>query len=305
MSLPEIHLFGATTFLGQAFINVCRSSSDIPDVFCYSRANSDPDCHLNFVDLDNPLHFAPAGKPGHPMIWISFAPIWKFAPFLHHLATHFPERLVGLSGLILCSSSSVITKRFAVNQFDRRLVASLANSEKLVVDSCRCLNIPCHILEPSIIYGRIGKYCDRNLSVLLKLLRLLPFIVLPSKTGLRQPIHAHQLASVVLSLVSQLFATQSPVFSYNCTALGGDTTLSYYEMVCALQRAQLSGDPALHCFIIQLPSRFFYLLCSPFLLISPKIFEALFRIGSDLSGFTPAHKILASEPQSFPLAPLA
>ena len=288
MSLPEIHLFGATTFVGQAFINSCRSNSDFSEIYCYSRATSELGNCLTFVDLDNPSNFTRAGKDNHPMIWISFAPIWKFAPFLSQLATKFPERLHGLSGLILCSSSSVITKRFAVNQFDKKLASSLVNAEISVVASCRRLKIPCHILQPSVIYGRIGNYCDRNLSVLLKLLRLFPFIILPSKSGLRQPIHAQQLASVVLSLAHQLFISGSYAFSHNTIALGGDTTLSYYEMIRALQNSQSTGDPALHCFIFQVPNRLFYLFCSPLLLVAPKLFEALYRIGSDLAGFTPA-----------------
>jgi hypothetical protein len=41
------------------------------------------------------------------------------------------------------------------------------------------------------------------------------------------------------------------------------------------------------------------------LLPSPKAFEAVLRMGANLSGFTPAHQLLGREPQPFPVLPLA
>jgi len=87
--------------------------------------------------------------------------------------------------------------------------------------------------------------------------------------------------------------------------LGGDTTLSYAAMISALQEAQPAGDPARRCGLLPIPNRLFFSLAAPLLLRSPKAFEAVLRIGADLSGFTPAHKLLGREPQPFPVLPLA
>jgi hypothetical protein len=38
---------------------------------------------------------------------------------------------------------------------------------------------------------------------------------------------------------------------------------------------------------------------------SPKAFEAILRMGSNFSGYTPAHQLLGREPQPFPVLPLA
>ena len=220
------------------------------------------------------------------------------------LAVQHPERLLGLRGVIACSSSSVITKCFASNRFDRRLVARLAFAEEQLLATCRRLSLPCCILRPTLIYGQVGAYGDRNLSRLLHQLRRFPFLPLPAETGLRQPIHASQLAAVALDLAQQIFG--------NCLcslperiALGGDTALTYKEMIIALQKAQLSGDPACRCLLLPIPNRLFFWLAAFLLLPSPKAFEAVLRMGANLSGFTPAHQLLGREPQPFPVLPLA
>jgi hypothetical protein len=71
-------------------------------------------------------------------------------------------------------------------------------------------------------------------------------------------------------------------------------------------RASLpAGDPGRNCRLLGLPTRLTHALSAPLLLINPKLFEAVLRIGADLAGFTPAHRILGEAPQPFPLGPLA
>ena len=122
-----IHLFGASTPVGESF---CRKSHD--DVIVYSRNPSKLSHSSVFADLSQPDNFHPAPARG-PSVWISFAPIWLFAPFLSHLESNYPERLQGVMGIIACSSSSVITKRFASNVYDRALVDQLFRSEELII----------------------------------------------------------------------------------------------------------------------------------------------------------------------------
>ena len=87
--------------------------------------------------------------------------------------------------------------------------------------------------------------------------------------------------------------------------LGGDTALPYSAMISALQEAHPVDDPARRCLLLPIPNRFFFSLAAPLLLFSPKYFEAVLRIGANLSGFTPAHQLLGREPQPFPVFPLA
>ena len=295
-----LHCFGVATPSGEA----PRELASL-DLVGYSRKASVSSTWLHPADLNDDSAFHPAGRPSGLAIWISFGPIWLLAPFLEHLAQQHHKRLKNLCGLIACSSSSAITKRFAFIDFDRALVARLVNAEDQLLATCRRLQVPCSILQPTLIYGKAGPYGDRNLSKLLQLLRRLPCLPLPVETGLRQPIHASQLAAVALELAQQMISPGLNPALPERIALGGDSEISYKAMLQALQQALPANDPARHCYICEIPNRLFFLLAAPLLLRSPKAFEAVLRIGADLAGFTPCHQLLGQPPQPFPVLPLA
>ena len=294
-----LHCFGAASPSGQAL----RQLSSL-NVVGYSRNPSISSSWLNAADMNEPSSFCPAGSPSSLAIWISFAPIWLLAPFMEELAANYPDRLQNLRGVVACSSSSCITKRFAANRFDRNLVDSLTKAEDQLHAVCQRMSLPCQILRPTMIYGQIGTYGDRNLSLILQQLRRFSVLPLPADSGFRQPIHASQLAAVVLHFSQQFIDSNFTPHLTKPVDLGGDTTLTYLEMVRSLQKNQPDSDPAHSCRLLLVPNRVFFLLAAPLLLSSPKAFEAVLRMGANLSGFTPAHKLLGSEPQSFPVMPL-
>ena len=315
----SLHLFGAATPTGEAVRLLAAGSEPRWPLYCYTRSQAGHDQAVDDkpgqcraaglggrhpADFRDPAAFQPAGDPAQPAIWLSFGPIWLLAPFLERLASEHPERLRGLRGVIACSSSSARTKRYAANSFDRQLVAQLIGAEELLLSTCRRLAVPCRILQPTLIYGQVGPCSDRNLSRLLQLLRRLPLLPLPEHTGLRQPIHARQLAAVALQLARQLAdsgAEASALALPERLAIGGDVELSYRAMLEALQQSQPPGDPARRCRLLPIPNRLFILLAAPLVLRSPKAFEAVLRMGADLAGFTPAHQLLAQPAQPFPL----
>ncbi|QNJ12207.1 hypothetical protein SynM161_02094 [Synechococcus sp. M16.1] len=235
---------------------------------------------------------------------ISFAPIWLFAPFLHRLILDFPERLNGLSGVVACSSSSAITKRFSFNRFDRQLVDRLITAEEQLLKSSQFLDIPCFVLRPTLVYGRVGPYVDKNLHRLILFMRRLPLLPFPVDSGLRQPLHASQLADVVLEFVRQFSIGSCNPSDSQIVDIGGDYESSYGSILRSLQQSLPLTDSARRCFLLPVPNRLFYSLAFPLLFLSPKSFEAVLRVGSDLSGFTKAHHLLNSNPQSFPVLPL-
>jgi len=300
----QLHLFGAATPSGAAFRRCVSAQGTSLPLFGYSRQPDSVEPWLHQANLQDPAAFQPAGDPEAAAIWISFAPIWLLAPFLAQLTADHPARLAGLSAVIACSSSSAITKRFAANRFDRDLVARLLASEDQLLATCRGLGIPCRILRPTLIYGRVGPYADRNLSRLVQLMRRLPLLPLPAHTGLRQPIHASQLAAVALYLAQQAVGPGWAAELPERIALGGDSELSYAAMLRALQQLLPPGDPARRCRLLPLPSRLFHAAAAPLLLHSPKAFEAVLRIGADLAGFTPSHCLLDASPQLFPVLPV-
>ena len=305
MDLLCLHLFGLATPSGEAFRRLAALELPESVIASYSRKPRQCSSGNCIVDFRAPFSFQPSVEPGSLAIWISFAPIWLLAPFLEQLAYSYPERLSGLCGLVACSSSSVITKRFAANRFDKELVVRLARAEDQLLATCRRLDVRCHILRPALIYGQVGPYRDHNFSQLLKLMRRLPLIPLPFDSGLRQPIHASQLASVALHLVRQLSETGSQSSFPERIDVGGDSIVDYQSMLRALQQAQPADDPARRCRLLPIPNRLFFSLAAPLLLPSPKGFEAVLRMGANLSGFTPAHQLRGCQPQPFPVLPLA
>jgi len=302
---PLIKLFGASTPSGAAFLEAAIGR----DVTVVGRQ-----CPLGwpqeqFLPLD--LTDTAAPTPTLDGVLVSFAPLWHLAPFVANLLRDHQvggpqkrhgQKHHGLTGVVACSSSSVVTKRFAANNFDRALVRRLEQAEDALEQACQNAAIPCRILRPTLIYGQAGGYGDRNLSVLINAMGRLPLLPIPSHTGLRQPIHAKQLAGVALLLADHPEAAPSRL------NLGGDESLSYGTMLRRLQaaaQAQNPRDPASRCHLLPLPMRLFHLLAAPLLPLAPKHFEAVLRIEADLAGFTPAHSLLGTEPQPFPMPPLA
>jgi hypothetical protein len=303
--MTQFHLFGAATGAGESFR--CQANYALPNcsLFPYSRQPKKIGFNAHYVDFNSPPAFHPAGDFTIPSVWISFGPIWLLAPFFERLALRYPDRLRNLIGLIACSSSSALTKRFASNSFDSELADRLIRAEDQLLSLCQNLRISCRILRPSIIYGQVGPYDDHNFCRLLQILRRVPLFPVPSRSGLRQPIHASQLAAVALHLSRQLAGSGWDPDLPQRIALGGDTSLSYESMIRSLQSAQPASDPARRCRLLPIPNRLFFTLASPMILHSPKQFEAVLRMGANLSDFTPSHQLLGTEPQPFPVLPLS
>ena len=154
-----------------------------------------------YCDLLDPASIKHQSLSG---VIVSFAPIWLLASFLATLAKEMPETLHKLTGIIACSSSSFATKRFAYNTEDKQLVSKLLTAHSSLQDLAKELSIPCQILAPTLVYGRVGNYTDKNISTIIRILRRTPCIVLPQQTGFRQPIHATQLALAAMRQTEQI-----------------------------------------------------------------------------------------------------
>ncbi len=293
---PALVLFGGSSLCGQALIGQ-RPEGMALRLLSRQPVAAPPGASWRRCDLTDlgaaALEQVAAALPPGPQVWIGFAHLWQLAPFLDALALQQPQALARLRAVVACSSSSVITKRFAANRFDRELVARLGAAQDLLLERCSRLAVPCRILAPTLIHGRLGEASDRNLERLRTLLRRLPLLPLPDPTGLRQPIAATELAAVALDQARRLLAGED---LSGLLPLGGDETLSYLEMLRRLQ----AGDPAARrCRLLPVPTRLFQALAAPLLLLSPKHFEAVLRISADLAGFSPAGELLQRPPRPF------
>jgi hypothetical protein len=296
--MSDVLLFGATSPSGLAFLqaagylSVTVAGRRRPQCFDDGPFQL---CDLRTADsLDQPLEG----------ILVSFAPLWDLAPFLARLAEQRPGQLAGVRGVVACSSSSVITKRFAFNRFDRDLVQRLSSSQNSLIRTCKDLGLPCTIVAPTLIYGRVGTLGDRNLSQLLQWMRRFPLLPLPADTGLRQPIHASQLAAVVRKLVISLVSQTDGAATSEIIAVGGDDTLTYHQLLLRLQQQCEASDRARFCRLVPMPTWLFRGLAAPLLLAAPKGFEAVMRMQVDLAGFLPSHRLVGEDPRPFPVLPV-
>ncbi len=287
----NIHIFGSSNPSGQALINLISNKLPSSKVFIFSRKNK-----TNFVDLDNASSYKPDINEDY--VLVSFAPIWKIAYFLDQLLIKKSSSLKKIKGLIICSSSSVMTKRFSSNKFDKDLYCKIYDSEDKILNFSKKLKKPLIIVQPTLIYGNVGEFKDRNINLIISIMRKIPFVFLPSNSGMRQPIHASQLAEFVflkfLSMKKENFKRNQKIL------LGGDFIFSYEVMLKKIQEALPENDKAKRCKIIIINQRLFFFLISPINLISPKWFESLFRINSDLAGFEKVSKLIKKKKFQFP-----
>jgi len=150
---------------------------------------------------------------------------------------------------VVFSSSSVETKQESANPLERSQVQYMLKLESEIQLTAQSRGTQLVIFRPTLIYG-----CglDTNITRLAGWIRRFGFMPLNGKAnGIRQPVHADDLASAAINAMLNTDALP-PMFSLT----GGDT-LSYSEMVSRIFSAL--GKPAR---LVRLPEWLFALLIS-------------------------------------------
>jgi nucleoside-diphosphate-sugar epimerase len=128
-----------------------------------------------------------------------------------------------LKRVVVFSSTSVLTKLDSEVAVERELLRALAVAEQKIVAACEQNNVGWTILRPTLIYAE-GR--DINLTPLSRLIRRFGFMPLVgSAPGLRQPVHAEDLA------IGAIAAASSPAAVNKFYSLPGGETVSYREMI--------------------------------------------------------------------------
>jgi nucleoside-diphosphate-sugar epimerase len=163
------------------------------------------------------------------------------ARVLFHIASIWllPDRLEqfhanGVQRIIALSSTSRFSKANSSSPAEQAVAESLARAEDAIATTCERLGIAYSIFRPTLIYG-VGR--DRNVADIARFARRFGvFPILGKGLGLRQPVHAEDLAQACMLAVD---ASASFHQIYN---LSGGETLSYREMVQRIFQAL--GQPA-------------------------------------------------------------
>ncbi len=135
------------------------------------------------------------------------------------LATQIAPRCPQLQRVVCFSTSSVYSKQSSANASERKLIAAIKCSEDALKQSCQARAIALVLLRPTLIYG-----CglDRNVSRIARLAKQFHFFPVAGKaSGLRQPVHADDLAKLALRLLetADVPTMESPV--------GGGSVITY------------------------------------------------------------------------------
>ncbi|MFH1342286.1 MAG: epimerase [Pseudomonadota bacterium] len=140
------------------------------------------------------------------------------------LANALPRLLnPSLKRVVAFSSTSVITKQNTEVEAERKMIARLADAEQRIAATCEQNNVGWTILRPTLIYAE-GR--DTNITPLSRLIRRFGFMPLVGgAAGLRQPVHAEDLA------IGALAAASSRAAINKFYALPGAETLTYREMI--------------------------------------------------------------------------
>jgi nucleoside-diphosphate-sugar epimerase len=148
-----------------------------------------------------------------------------------------------LRRVVAFSSTSVLTKQDTEVEAERAMIKKLIDAEQRIAAACEQHNVGWTILRPTLIYAE-GR--DTNITPLSRLIRRFGFMPLVGGApGLRQPVHAEDLA------IGALAAASSRAAINKVYALPGGETLTYREMIgrifdgMRLPRRTISVPPAL------------------------------------------------------------
>jgi nucleoside-diphosphate-sugar epimerase len=149
--------------------------------------------------------------------WLCVAPLWVLADYLDILEASGVRRIVAMS------STSRFTKENSPDPAEQAVARRLAEAECHLQTWAETQGVTWVILRPTLIYGR-GR--DKNVCEIARFIRRFGFFpLLGPAEGLRQPVHAEDLAAACLA------ALEAPAAANRAYNLCGGETLPYREMV--------------------------------------------------------------------------
>lgn len=293
-----LNIFGASCLTGQ-YLKKFSLEKDYK-INAYSKSNKKD----LFVDLDNYKTFFIKNDQTEKQVWISLSPIWLFSNFMENLAKNKSKYLNKISILIVTSSSSAETKKYAFNNYDKNLSKKLTAAEDNLIRLSKDFGFKICILRPTLIYGQFKEVQDCNILKILQLMRKFPLIICPKDSGMRQPIHASQLAKLCLYIAEQNKFKKNIISNKLIISVGGDQIFTFYQMLVYLKKSLNNSDKAKNCMIIKVNKLIFLGFIYPVSFFSPRVYESLLRIYSDLAGFDSVSRLMGIKVnKKFPLIP--
>jgi len=220
---PRVGVLGATSLVGR--ILVPRLASRPGGVLAVSRTATTGDGGPGIAWC----------RPGDPRpsddstttTWIALCPLWVVPAHVAWL------RRFGVGRLVALSSTSIDTKADSPEPAERRLAERLAAAEREMITWADAHGVTLTILRPTMIYD--GRHDHTVATVAAVVRRLGWFPLCGAARGLRQPVHAADVAAACLNAIDR----EPPRRSY---VLSGAERLTFRDLVVRTCRAH--GLPA-------------------------------------------------------------
>ena len=214
----KILVTGATSMVGDFLLPMLAKAGH--EVLATSRREHASQAGLTWQCLDISEEGWFRGLPSVD-VWIHLAGIGLLEESLRPALESLRVRR-----LVVFSSTSRYTKRYAHGERDRRFARQLARGERLVEEACGRLDVAWNIIRPTLIYC-LGR--DKNLSLISRFIRRFRFFpVVGSGEALRQPVHARDLARACVALI------EHPKCANKAYNLSGGEVIGYQDMVARL-----------------------------------------------------------------------
>ena len=212
--MSSILLFGASGAVGRFLLPRLSPAHQLVPV---SRAASAPARGWLRADLNDADVNWPAAE-----VAISLGPLDAFAWWLDR------RRDPALRRIIAFSSMSAVSKSESDDPAERELAARLVDAEQRLRDAGAQRGIAVTLFRPTLIYGA---GIDRSLAPIARLARRWRVLPIPvGATGLRQPVHARDLAAACAGVLENS-ATHGVIYE-----LGGGERLTFEQMIRRLRR---------------------------------------------------------------------
>jgi len=218
MDEKRVGVLGATSLVGQCLLPLLKQNGWKVKAFSRRRMSSDdPDIQWTQIPKSLDVLNDVANRSEKIDFWVCVAPLWVLPDYFPMLEQYGTRRVIAFS------STSRFTKGDSTDTDEKITAFKLKDAEDRLQSWGKDKSIDWVILRPTLIYG-FGQ--DKNISEIVRLIRRFGFFpLLGQANGLRQPVHAEDLAAACLSALEK---TDIVNRAYN---LSGGETITYREMI--------------------------------------------------------------------------
>jgi len=181
-------MIGATNLLAPYLMKRLGDAGMVAEIITRKPVPVPEGFTLTQMDLTRARNWiAPEGA-----VVISLIPLW--------LLTQFLPRFIGVKAIIAVGSTSLFSKSGSSDQGERATARNLQQGEDNLREWCKRSMVHGTLLRPTMIYDGTN---DNNIARMRRFIRRFRFLPLaaPAK-GLRQPIHADDVAKAIVGAIN-------------------------------------------------------------------------------------------------------